>query len=75
MAISLPLDQMTPAEKQEAMEILFQDLYGDEEEEPPVPEWQADILRERAAAVERGDEVSLDWELAKKMIREQAQCE
>lgn len=69
MAISLPLDKMTAAEKQEAMEILWQDLYGDEEP-LPIPAWQEKALRERAAAVARGEETPVDWEQAKRAIQD-----
>lgn len=70
MAITLPLDKMTLAEKQEAMEILWQDLYG-HEQELPLPEWQAEILREREAAAARGEDPLMDLDEARRKFREE----
>jgi len=73
MSSVLPLDKMTPAEKLEAIEILWADLCA-HEAEMPVPSWQAEILLEREAAVARGEQVPVDWERAKQQLDERLRC-
>lgn len=73
MAITLPLDKMTPAEKQEAIELLWHDLYG-EEEPLPMPEWQIAALREREAAAARGDDPLLSMDEVRGKFREDFGC-
>jgi hypothetical protein len=46
MSIALPLDQMTIAEKLEAMESLWADL-SKRPAELPSPDWRRDVLAER----------------------------
>lgn len=69
MTISLPLDQMSVEEKLRLMETIWDDLSQHEQEIPP-PEWHGKILRSIEIAVERGEEVFDDWEIAKKRIRD-----
>ena len=76
MAISIPLDKMTVAEKLDVMELVWDDLYQNEED-VPVPDWHMEVLREREAAIARGEEQSIDWEDAKKLLRmmqEHSEC-
>ena len=69
MDITLPLDQMTRAEKLRAMEALWDDLCR-REEDVPVPQWHKDLLDERERLVEQGKARFIDWETAKKRISE-----
>jgi hypothetical protein len=62
MTVALPLEQMTVAEKLQAMEELWADLSRDENLESPA--WHEQILRERA-----GETNFVDWETAKKQLR------
>ncbi len=68
MNASLPLDRMTTAEKLSAMEALWQDL-SRQADKFESPAWHGDILREREQRVEEGKEVPVDWESAKKDLR------
>lgn len=71
MPISLPLDEMTLAEKLKAMEALWDDLCR----RPggvSSPAWHGDILRERERAVAEGTSFFSDWEEARQRI--EARC-
>jgi hypothetical protein len=68
MDIALPLEKMTIAEKLRVMEALWSDLTRDEEQLES-PAWHGKILRERAARVKQGKESFMDWETAKKQLR------
>lgn len=70
MAISIPLDKMTTAEKFEALQMIWEDLCQ-HDEDLPVPDWQAVELRKREAAIARGEEVPMDWEDAKRRLRDE----
>ncbi len=67
MDITLPLDQMTAADKLRAMEALWEDLCRNEES-VPVPQWHKDVLDERERLVKSGKARFIDWEKAKKNI-------
>jgi hypothetical protein len=69
MDITLPLDRMTTAEKLRTMEALWADLSRDEETLPS-PAWHEDVLREREERVQAGQEAFVDWEAAKKQLRD-----
>jgi hypothetical protein len=69
MDITLPLDQMTIEEKLRAMELLWADLSRNEQQLQS-PEWHEEVLREREARVESGEESPIDWEKAKKQLRD-----
>ena len=69
MEAVLPLDQMNVAEKLRAMETLWADLTR-QADSLASPAWHADILRERDQALARGEEKPVDWELAKRQLRE-----
>ncbi len=69
MDITLPLDQMTTAEKLRAMEVLWADLCR-HEEDVPSPGWHEQVLQEREARFRSGQEVPIDWETAKKQLRD-----
>jgi len=65
----LPLDQMTTEEKLRAMEALWADLsrHADTYDSPA---WHADVLRERDQRIAEGKEPSVDWDEAKRRLRE-----
>lgn len=69
MNITLPLDQMTVEDKLRAMEALWADL-GRQEAEVPSPAWHETVLKEREARLQSGQESCLDWETAKRQLRE-----
>jgi hypothetical protein len=68
MEATLPLDKMTVAEKLRAMEAIWADLCRDESQIES-PEWHGDVLRERDAKIKSGAEKFVDWEIAKKRLR------
>ena len=68
MKATLPLDQMTTAEKLSAMEALWQDLSRNADRFES-PAWHGDVLREREQRVEEGKEAYGDWETAKEELR------
>jgi hypothetical protein len=65
----LPIEQMTRDEKLCAMEALWADLCR-QEELLDSPAWHAQVLKERAARVAAGTEKFMDWEIAKKELRQ-----
>ncbi len=69
MDITLPLDKMTTAEKLRAMEALWADL-SRHEEEVESPPWHEQVLEEREQQVQSGQATFLDWETAKKELRD-----
>jgi len=68
MEITLPLEKMTIVEKLRMMETLWRDLTRDGEHFES-PQWHGAVLRERAARVKQGKESFMDWETAKKQLR------
>lgn len=69
MSITLPLDQMTTAEKLRVMEELWADLSRSEQEFES-PAWHETVLREREERLRNGEEIPIDWEIAKKELRD-----
>lgn len=70
MKLELPLAEMSVAEKLEAMEKLWADLSRHAPEQA-VPEWHAEILKEREQRLAAGEEEVLDWEEAKRRLRQE----
>ena len=68
MASTLPLDTMSVEEKILAMETLWDDLCG-RAGGVQSPAWHEDVLADRDAARQRGEDASEDWEEAKRNIR------
>lgn len=66
--ITLPLNEMTHAEKLMALEALWEDLSRNEETLES-PAWHQDELRATEQRVESGAEKFIDWESAKKEFR------
>jgi len=69
MNITLPLDKMTIPEKLRLMEALWADL-SRHEDEVESPAWHGAVLKEREARVKCGEESFMDWETAKKQLRD-----
>ncbi len=68
----LPLDQMTTEEKLRAMEALWADL-SRKADSFESPAWHADVLHERDQRIAAGKEPSVEWEAAKRKLRERLQ--
>lgn len=69
MEAALPLDRMTTAEKLRAMEALWADLTRNADSFES-PAWHAEVLREREQRIAEGKETFLDWDEAKRQLRE-----
>jgi hypothetical protein len=69
MPVELQIGQMSLEEKLRAMEALWDDLCR-REEDVPMPQWHKDLLDERQRLVREGKAKFVDWETAKKQIRE-----
>ena len=69
MAVDLPLHKMTTEEKLQVMEALWTDLSRNPEQVPS-PGWHGDVLRDREEKVKEGKEHFIDWETAKKQLRD-----
>ena len=69
MSIDLPLDEMTLADKLEAMEMLWADI-SREPTDLPSPVWHKDVLDERRRLVAAGRLKFLDWDTAIADLRE-----
>ena len=70
MSVNLPLDKMTTEEKLQAMEALWADLTQNEEQFES-PGWHKQVLQEREQRIESREESFIDWEVAKKQLREE----
>jgi hypothetical protein len=68
----LPLERMTTAEKLSVMEALWADLSRNADAFES-PAWHADVLLEREKRVEEGKESYVDWETAKKELRDRTE--
>jgi hypothetical protein len=64
---TLPLDEMTVAEKLQLMEVLWEDL-SKNPADLPSPEWHKEVLDECCRKAESGEEQFIDWEKAKQEI-------
>jgi hypothetical protein len=69
MEAVLPLDQMTTEEKLRAMEAIWADLTRNADNFES-PAWHADVLRERDQRIAEGKETFVDWDEAKRQLRE-----
>lgn len=63
MSIDLRLDDLTLADKLEAMEVLWADI-SRRPAELPSPGWHKEILNERRHLVAEGELKFLDWDTA-----------
>lgn len=69
MDITLPLDQMTLAEKLRLMEALWADLSRNEQNIES-PAWHGQVLEEREQRLRSGEARFIDWETAKQHLRD-----
>lgn len=69
MDVTLPLAEMSTAEKLRTMEALWADL-SRREGDVPVADWHKEILDERQRQIDEGEARFTDWETAKKQIRD-----
>ncbi len=72
MAGTVDLQQMSVADKLRLMEELWRDL-SENETQVASPEWHGDVLKERDRKIASGEESFVDWEVAKKKLREEVQ--
>jgi len=70
MSLNLPLDQMSTEEKLQAMEALWIDLTRNAAEYDS-PAWHEQVLREREQGTRSGNDTFIDWEIAKRQLREE----
>ena len=66
------LQELTRADKLKLMEALWKDLSRDEVGVNS-PEWHSDVLTERDRLIESGQESFVDWETAKRKLRDELQ--
>lgn len=71
-ASTLPIETLTIAEKLLLMERLWDDL-SRRPSDVPSPEWHGHVLSERSAALAEGRTAFVEWEAAKKRLRERLQ--
>jgi hypothetical protein len=69
MEATLPLSQMSVAEKLRAMEMLWADLSRNEAQIES-PAWHGEVLHDREEKIKSGEETFMDWETAKKQLRD-----
>ncbi len=69
MDVTLPLDQMTIAEKLRVLQEIWEDLCH-MSEDVPSPSWHADVLRAREERIRQGKSEFVDWTEAKRKIRD-----
>ena len=68
MGIALSLEKMSTEEKIQTMEIIWNDLC-EKADGVPSPDWHKKVLQEREDGIRKGDEEFVDWNSAKKRIR------
>ena len=68
-ASDIPIDALTVPEKLVLMERLWADL-SRRPADVSSPDWHGDVLAERLAAVRDGQTTFVDWDDAKKRLRE-----
>ncbi len=69
MGITIPLEKMTTEEKIQTMETIWDDLCK-KAESIPSPSWHKKVLQEREDRIKMGDEKFVNWNNAKKHIRD-----
>jgi putative addiction module component (TIGR02574 family) len=68
-ASSISLDSLSVSEKLILMERLWDDL-SRRPADLPSPDWHGDVLAERREAVREGKSAFVDWDEAKKRLRD-----
>ncbi|MCC7518801.1 MAG: addiction module protein [Verrucomicrobiae bacterium] len=69
MTTTIQLEKMSRTEKLKVMEALWEDLSRNEAEVES-PFWHQDALRETEARYAAGQETPVDWDAAKKALRD-----
>jgi len=72
MSATIDLQEMTTPDKLRLMEALWQNL-ATNASEVVSPEWHGEVLAERDRLIASGEETFIDWETAKKQLREELQ--
>ena len=72
MSTTIDLQEMTTPDKLRLMEELWQNL-SMTASEVASPEWHGEVLAERDRLIDSGEETFIDWETAKKRLREELQ--
>jgi hypothetical protein len=72
MTTTIDLQEMTTPDKLRLMEALWQNL-SNTASEVDSPEWHGEVLLERERLIDSGEESFIDWETAKKQLREELQ--
>ncbi len=67
----LEIAKLPIEEKLQLMESLWDAICHEKSMETIIPPWHADVLAERRARLDAGEESISDWEEAKKRVREQ----
>jgi putative addiction module component (TIGR02574 family) len=70
MNVALPLNEMTVAEKLQAIEILWDDLARNPEDIPSPP-WHEDVLVAREQQIKEGRAKFLSWDEFRRSIQEE----
>lgn len=68
---NLPIENLSLADKLLLMERLWEDL-SRRPADLISPEWHGDVLAQREAAVQEGRSTFVDWQTAKKRLRERS---
>ncbi len=69
MDLTLPIEQMTTAEKLRALELLWESLCR-RPDDVPSPSWHGDVLQKREKSVQDGSSTFVEWVEAKQNIRD-----
>ena len=72
MSTIIDLQETTTPDKLRLMEALWQNLSASAAEVPS-PEWHGEILAEREPLIDSGEERLIDWDTAKKQLRDELQ--
>ena len=68
--MSIPLDEMSVAEKLQALEEIWADLARDPES-VPAPDWHREALEGREQRVKEGTASFEEWDVVKQRLRDQ----
>jgi hypothetical protein len=72
MSTKVDLQEMTTLDKLRLMEALWQNLSASSSEVIS-PKWHGEILAERDRLIDSGEETFIDWDIAKKQLRDELQ--
>jgi hypothetical protein len=70
MSQTIDLQEMTMPDKLRLMEALWQNL-SDNADELASPDWHGQVLAERDRMTDCGEETFIDWQTAKKQLRQE----